>query len=331
MFPLISIVIPFYNSEESIEDWLKAVFQSSYKNYEVIAVSDGSKDKSLKIAKKFPCKIISSKKNYGSGHARNRGAKFAKGKIIVFLDSDVIIKKKHLQTIFNFFTKKNYKLAQGIYEHKPSYKKISTQYLQSYQCFYIFSKKIKFINNLVSNFFIINKRIFFEVGGFDPKFIGANAEDADLGYRLINKGYKIPILRKLNVFHKVNFGLGTFISKIIRIHTGEMKMFIRKKNILKKVSQNNYKPIITAIILLFIQILFLFINIFFEFKFFLVFLITLNVIFLLSQINFIKFLLRTKGFKITMKCIPFIYLHIGLFIYSFFSGFIEYFVFKKKY
>ena len=46
-------------------------------------------------------------------------------------------------------------------------------------------------------------------------------QDADLGYKLINKGFKIPIVRKLGVFHKVDFGISTFISKIKRIHTGK--------------------------------------------------------------------------------------------------------------
>lgn len=331
MSPLISVVIPFYNSQNSLRDCLNAVFKSTYKNYEVIAVSDGSKDMSLKIAKNFPCRVISLQKNHGSGYARNTGAKIAKGKIVIFLDSDVIIKKNHLKLIHSIFTKKKYKMAQGIYLHEPNYKKVSTQYMQSYQCYYIFSKKIKYINNLVSNFFAIEKNIFFSVGGFDPKFIGSNAEDADLGYKLINKGFKIPIVRKLGVFHKVDFGISTFISKIKRIHTGEMKMFLRKKNIFKKLSQDNYKPIIYSIILLFSQIFLLILNIFFKFQFIFEVLIFLNFIFLTTQINFFKFLIKTKGAKIFFKCLPYVYLHIFLLIFSFFSGLIEFFIFRKRY
>tara|TARA_X000000368_G_C23026494_1_gene710471 strand:- start:598 stop:1593 length:996 start_codon:yes stop_codon:yes gene_type:complete len=331
MPPLISIVIPFYNSQNSIEDCLNAVFKSSYKNFEVIAVSDGSRDSSSSITKKFPCKIISLRKNRGSGFARNKGAKLAKGKVIVFLDSDVIIKKNHLKLISNIFTKKKYRMAQGVYLHKPNYKKIATQYLQSYQCYYVFSKKLKYINNLVSNFFIIEKKIFLSVKGFDPNFVGSNAEDADLGYKLINNGFKIPIVRKLGVFHKVDFGLETFINKITRIHTGEMKMFLRKKNILKKVSQNNYKPIILSIILLFSQIFLLLCNLYFKFNFIFEALILLNIVFLITQKNFLKFLIKTKGIKIFFRCLPFVYLHIFLLIYSFFAGLVEFTIFKKKY
>lgn len=331
MPPLISIVVPFYNSQSSIEDCLNAVFKSSFKNFEVIAVSDGSKDTSLAITKKFPCKIISLRKNRGSGFARNKGAKIAKGKIIVFLDSDVIIRNNHLKLISKIFKKKKYNMAQGVYLHEPNYKKISTQYLQSYQCYYIFSKKLKFINNLVSNFFVIEKKIFLSVKGFDPNFVGSNAEDADLGYRLINNGYKIPIIRKLGVFHKVDFGLKTFVSKITRIHTGEMKMFLRKKNILKKVSQNNYRPIILSIILLFFQIILILSNLYFKFEYIFQALALLNIIFLILQKDFFKFLIRTKGIKIFIKCLPFVYLHIFLLIYSFFAGLVEFIIFRKKY
>ena len=50
-------------------------------------------------------------------------------------------------------------MAQGIYLHEPNYKKVSTQYMQSYYVI-IFFKKIKYINNLVSNCFAIEKIYF---------------------------------------------------------------------------------------------------------------------------------------------------------------------------
>ena len=101
--PNISVIIPFYNSETSLEHCLSAVYKSNYKNFEVIAVSDNSLDRSDEIAKKFPCKIVKLKKNYGSGYSRNIGSRLAKGNILVFLYSDVIIKKNSLTIIQNYF------------------------------------------------------------------------------------------------------------------------------------------------------------------------------------------------------------------------------------
>ncbi len=330
--PNISVIIPFYNSEKSLKQCLEAVYKSTYKNFEVIAVSDNSLDKSDQIIKKFSCKFKRLKKNHGSGFARNIGAKLAKGNILVFIDSDVIIKKDSLNIIQKSFKKKdNYQMIQGIYSHNPNYEKISTQYLQSYQCYYIFSAKKKFIENLVSNFFSIEKKIFFKVGGFDGNFVGSNAEDADLGYRLIKKGYKIPIFRNLKVKHLVDFNIFQFIKKLSRIHTGEMKMFLRNKNIEKKISQKNYKPVINSIVIIFLQIFLIFIKFLYQELPFLQISLILNILLLINNFEFLKFLNSSKGIIVSLKCIPYIYLHMLLFIYSFFWGIFDFYILKNKY
>ncbi len=82
-----SIIIPVYNVENYIDRCLKSVSEQTYKDYEVIIINDGSTDKSIDIAKKYPYKIIS-QKNQGLSAARNRGIKEAKGEYLLFLDSD---------------------------------------------------------------------------------------------------------------------------------------------------------------------------------------------------------------------------------------------------
>ena len=88
----LSIIIPSYNSIKTIDRCLSSVFKSKFKNYEVIVVSDNSNDRSNDIIKKYPCRLINLKKNVGAAAARNAGAKIAKSDILIFLDSDVIIK-----------------------------------------------------------------------------------------------------------------------------------------------------------------------------------------------------------------------------------------------
>lgn len=82
-----SIIIPVYNVENYIDRCLKSVSEQTYKDYEVIIINDGSTDKSIDIAKKYPYKIIS-QKNQGLSAARNRGVTEAKGEYLLFLDSD---------------------------------------------------------------------------------------------------------------------------------------------------------------------------------------------------------------------------------------------------
>lgn len=83
-----------YNSEKSIERALNSVFNQSYKNYEIIAVNDGSTDHSLELLEKVKNENpqiniqIIDKKNGGVSSARNAGIKNSSGEYISFLDSD---------------------------------------------------------------------------------------------------------------------------------------------------------------------------------------------------------------------------------------------------
>ena len=97
----ISIIIPVYNSSLTLKECLDAIFDTNFKNFEVIIVSDNSSDNSVEIAKQYQCKIIELNENRGPGFARNKGAQLAKGEILLFVDSDVIIDKESLNSLNN--------------------------------------------------------------------------------------------------------------------------------------------------------------------------------------------------------------------------------------
>lgn len=96
--PKFSIIVPVYNVEEYIEKCLESIFNQSFKDFEVIVVNDGTKDKSMDIVKKYDVTIIN-QKNMGLSEARNNGVKKAKGEYIIFLDSDDYIEKDLLKEI----------------------------------------------------------------------------------------------------------------------------------------------------------------------------------------------------------------------------------------
>ena len=87
---MISVIIPTHNSEKYIMDCLNSIFTSTYTNYEVIIVDDGSTDNTInyiKSIKNHDIKIYYCN-NKGPGFARNIGIKHSKGKYIYFIDSD---------------------------------------------------------------------------------------------------------------------------------------------------------------------------------------------------------------------------------------------------
>lgn len=92
MAPLISIIIPIFNNENSISETIKSIINQTYQNYEVIFIDDGSVDKSMKLLKKYTKgnKKIHSYKQLGFGPvaAQQFALSKAKGKYILFLKAE---------------------------------------------------------------------------------------------------------------------------------------------------------------------------------------------------------------------------------------------------
>ena len=95
MMDLVSIVVPIYNMEDSIDNTIDSLLAQDYENYEVILVDDGSTDNSYQLCKK---RELEDKRirtihtcNQGSGPARNKGIEQARGKWIYFPDADDLL------------------------------------------------------------------------------------------------------------------------------------------------------------------------------------------------------------------------------------------------
>jgi len=99
MKPLISIIIPVYNSEKYIQDTIESCLNQTYTNLEIIIVNDGSTDKSEGIINEFNDIRIKYHKiaNSGPCYARNVGIKEATGDLFQFLDADDILENRKLE------------------------------------------------------------------------------------------------------------------------------------------------------------------------------------------------------------------------------------------
>jgi glycosyltransferase involved in cell wall biosynthesis len=102
--PLISVIIPVYNVEKFLPTCLNSVIQQTYSNWEAICVDDKSLDRSMSILSSYATvdsriKTIHLNKNSGTIIARMKAVNLAKGKYIVFLDSDDYLIPTALETI----------------------------------------------------------------------------------------------------------------------------------------------------------------------------------------------------------------------------------------
>lgn len=106
-----SIVVPVYNVEKYLKKCLDSIFEQQFEDYEVIAVDDGSTDKSNNILNEYIQKSTKLKvihqENKGLGGARNTGIENARGEYLVFLDSDDYIDSKMLMVLNDYLEKYN--------------------------------------------------------------------------------------------------------------------------------------------------------------------------------------------------------------------------------
>lgn len=100
--PVISVVIPAYNEEETIGSVLGEtirVMESLMMPYEIIVVDDGSNDLTREVAYKHKATVLSNGRNMGKGYALRKGFQNAKGDIIVTIDADGAHSPKEIQSL----------------------------------------------------------------------------------------------------------------------------------------------------------------------------------------------------------------------------------------
>ena len=194
----VSVLIPAYNEEDSIEGTVKSILDLDYKNIiEIIIINDGSKDKTKEIAlsleKKYDNVILFDKVNSGKADSLNQAIKIAKGELIVVVDADSYPSKDSFQKMIGFFDDlKVGAVTTRIFVREP---KTFIQKLQSIEYRVIaFSRKLLgFLDAIYVTpgpLAIYRKSALEKIGGFDPKNI---TEDIEVTWHLTFEGYKVKM------------------------------------------------------------------------------------------------------------------------------------------
>lgn len=111
---LVSVIIPAYNAEKTIEKTIQSVLKQTYNPIEIIVVNDGSSDDTEKVLQQFVSKIHYIKQsNAGVSAARNLGLSVAKGDFIQYLDADDLLGEDKISIQVNELLKYNADVAYG--------------------------------------------------------------------------------------------------------------------------------------------------------------------------------------------------------------------------
>ena len=192
MQPIVSVVIPFYNSDQFLAQTIDWVLESDYPNIEILLIDDGSKDTSLAIAQAYAAKYdnirVLQQQNQGVSVARNYAIQEAKGKYIMPVDSDDMICKSYISE------------AVKVLEERPLVKvvtakgeffgdKTGPRNLPEFDLHLLARKNILHISALY------RKSDWQDAGGYCPAFKGR--EDWDFWISMLKNGgevYKLPIV-----------------------------------------------------------------------------------------------------------------------------------------
>ncbi len=219
-----SIIIPTLNEGKFIERCLKSIKNQTWKDKEIIIVDSFSKDSTVKTAKKYTKKIYYEKRK-GCAVARNTGALYAKGEILVFVDADVKLKKDFLQRLDILFNKYDgCAFPLRMYDSRNSFIDL-LGFIWNFSVY--MSNKLGFAMT-TGCCFAYTRKIFNKVKGFDNKLM--LNEDHDLAIRTSKKGRFImaPISIETSARRVKKYGILKFV--IFHTKSGLTYLLNKKSN-----------------------------------------------------------------------------------------------------
>ncbi len=227
----VSIIVPAYNAADCIEACAAACLAQTRAPLEVIVVDDGSQDGTAEAAARTGARVIT-QANAGPAAARNRGAREARGEVLVFTDSDCVPEADWVKRLCDAWPV-DAAAAGGTYSlgnpdawlAQVVHAEIEARHARMGQ-----PGSPAPVDFLGSFNVAILRGAFEAVGGFDESFRQASGEDNDLSYRLIAAGYKLAFIADAPVAHRHPERVWPYLRTQARHGFWRMKLYAKHPN-----------------------------------------------------------------------------------------------------
>lgn len=211
--PSFSVVVPCYNAASTLAEVLEALLASDPPPEEIIVVDDGSVDGSSAIASRFPVRLVRHETNLGVSMARNRGAELVRSDLVIFVDSDIVVPPELFGRLVAYLLEHSELVGVSVLVdplfHRGGF---LTDYLNR-RMHHGFSHLRVGVTTLCTSCAAIWGKVFAEVGGFDDAGTCAVNDEAVLGWRLAERGYRVGVPDGILVRHLKRMSLATWSSK----------------------------------------------------------------------------------------------------------------------
>ncbi len=235
--PEISIIIPALNEEQYIEHTLQSIKAQNTKiDFEVIVCDGGSKDNTVKIAKKYADRVMILKSR-GIWRGRNEGAKNSSGKVLIFIDADTRVPTNYVDVIYAIMQDPDLAAVSCAFRFDEDSKMLKV--VEDVSNKYLLLKGSTGKGELLGFNNAIKRELFFEVGGFP----NAPLEDGALAKILRVRG-KVVFLPTPTVTTSARRLKKAGILKSVLYYANLELLSISKSKVLKKVSMfKDYKAV----------------------------------------------------------------------------------------
>lgn len=227
--PLVSIIVPVYNTEKYLAECIDSIILQTYPNIEIICINDGSTDKSLLVLEKYAKKDsrvkILSQKNAGVVVARNKAIQKAKGKYILPLDSDDKIAATCIEKLLELVGSTGCAVAAPGVElfggrQGPFSRPEPT------------AQNMAFSNSIV-NCSLFEKRHWKKYGGFDSRFDGG-IEDYDFWWNFLQDRKTISRTNEVLFYYRIKDDESSRNEQTRINHGALFQIMLEKYPLLKK-------------------------------------------------------------------------------------------------
>ncbi|MDP8932242.1 MAG: glycosyltransferase [Actinomycetota bacterium] len=197
-WPRMSVVVCAYNEETTIEDCLRAACTLDYPDLEVIVCDDGSTDRTVELARRFPVRLLELPHG-GLSKARNAGWKAATGDIIAYLDADAYPDQDWLHLLAMSF-EPGVAVSGGPNLPVPGSPLVERAVATSPGGPREVLLEPSRAEHVPGCNLAIRRDVLEEVGGFNPLYTAAG-DDVDLCWRIIDLGWEIGFAPAAQIFH----------------------------------------------------------------------------------------------------------------------------------
>jgi len=210
--PFFSVVIPVLDGGPSFRLCLSALRDSTFTDWELIVVDDGSEDGSDRVARDFTDRVLSTDGRRGPAAARNLGARHAEGEFLFFVDADCSLHRDALGIAARELrSDPGVDALFGSYDDRPTGVGVVSRFknLQHHQ---VHQSAEEEAETFWAGCGAFRRSRFLELGGFDAERFGRpSIEDIELGYRLRADGGRIRLAKDVQVTHHKIWTLATLV------------------------------------------------------------------------------------------------------------------------